>query len=43
MGSSCSITFVAKDLNIVQSRTHDRFEVALLAQFISLMYAEKEL
>ena len=43
MGSSCSITDVAKDLNIAQSRTHYRLEVAVLAQFISLMYTEKEL
>ena len=43
MGSLSSITCVAKDLNTLQSRSRYHCEVNLLAQFISLVYAEKEL
>ena len=37
------MTGVAKDLNALQSRTRHQCVVNLLAQFISLVYAEKEL
>ena len=33
----------AKVPNRIQSRTHDQSELSMFAQFISLVYAEKEL
>ena len=37
------MTCVARDMNTLQSRSRYHCEVNLLAQFISLVYAEKEL
>ena len=43
MVRSLSMTVAAKDLNTLLSRTHDQFDLSMFAQFISLVYAEKEL
>ena len=43
MESSSWMTCAAKVPNPAQSRTHDQFDLSMFAQFISLIYAEKEL
>ena len=42
VGSSSLMTCVAEDLNTIQSSTRYHCEVNLLAQFISLVSAEKD-